>query len=236
MIPEYAGGSRSHYDTLLFDVDNTLLDFDANEAESFRSMLHHMGEAYSEELYRTYKIMNEELWRSIERGEMTAKEVVNTRFTGLLRLYGREVDGAKWEQTYRFYLNQGIQEIPGVHRILDKLHSRYRMYVITNGLEDTQTSRMKRSGLDQYFITSFISAQVGAEKPSKAFFDYVKTHIDHFNATKTLVIGDSLTSDIKGGNMAGIDTCWFCKEGAECPTDIQPTYRIHQLEDLEKLL
>lgn len=224
------------YDTLLFDVDNTLLDFDANEAEAFQAMLRHMGEPYTEELYRTYKTMNEEMWRAIERGEMTAKEVVNTRFSALMRLQGREVDGVLWEQTYRRYLNQGIQEIPGVHRVLNELQSRYRMYVITNGLEDTQTSRMKRSGLEQYFITLFISAQVGAEKPSKAFFDYVKGHIEDFDKSKTLVIGDSLTSDIKGGNMAGIDTCWFCKEGAECPLDIHPTYRIHRLEDLESLL
>lgn len=224
------------YDTLLFDVDNTLLDFDANEKESFKSMILDKGEEYSEELYETYKKMNHRMWEAVERGEITIDDVLYTRFSKLMNMYGKEVDGIEYENTYRFYLNRGIQEMPNVHEVLSELKKNHRLYVITNGIKETQDSRMNRSGLVKYFEERFISESIGANKPSSEFFDYVKNNIDDFNPSNTLIIGDSLTSDIKGGNLAGIDTCWFCKEGTVNSTGIIPTYEIHALDELFEII
>ncbi len=105
------------YRFLLFDVDNTLLDFDANEAESFRSMIEQVGETWTQELYETYRQMNINLWKQIERKEISVEEGINRRFSDLMALYGKCVDGKKWEEVYRFYLNQGAQKIPQVCRI-----------------------------------------------------------------------------------------------------------------------
>lgn len=220
------------YDTLLFDVDNTLLDFDANEKESFKSMILDKGEEYSEELYETYKKINQELWEEVERGETKVDDVLYTRFSKLMKMYGKDVDGVEYENTYRFYLNQGIQEIPNVNEVLTELKKKCRLYVITNGIKETQDSRMNRSGLVKYFEDRFISESIGANKPSSEFFDYVKNNIKNFDASKTLIIGDSLTADIKGGNLHGIDTCWFCRKGTVNNTDIIPTYEIHALDEL----
>lgn len=227
------------YKTLLFDVDNTLLDFDANEAESFHSMILDLGEVYTEELYQTYKSLNAELWKKIERKEISLEEVLNTRFARLMRCWGREVDGVQWEKVYRRYLNRGIQQIPFVHEVLTKLKESCRLYVITNGMEETQVFRMGKSGLAAYFQDFFISEKIGANKPSKEYFDYVKAHIPEFDAASTLVIGDSLTSDIKGGHDAGIDTCWFTRDRRKVPGDSEeavPTYVIHELPELLTLL
>ena len=224
------------YDTLLFDVDNTLLDFDANEKESFKSMILDKGEEYSEELYETYKKMNHRMWEAVERGEITIDDVLYTRFSKLMNMYGKEVDGIEYENTYRFYLNRGIQEMPNVHEVLSELKKNHRLYVITNGIKETQDSRMNRSGLVKYFEERFISESIGANKPSSEFFDYVKNNIDDFNPSNTLIIGDSLTSDIKGGNLAGIDTCWFCKEETVNNTGIIPTYEIHALDELFEII
>lgn len=229
------------YTTLLFDVDNTLLDFDANEAESFRNLLRDQGETYTEELYQTYREINDALWKSIERNEKTVDEVLNSRFSLLMSHYGKEVDGAEWEKNYRYYLNRGIQEIPGVHGILQRLKKDRRLYVVTNGLLETQEYRMTASGLVKYFEECFISQNIGAGKPSKEFFDHVKQHIPGFEADKTMIIGDSLTSDILGGNRAGITTCWFRKngpengkmpEGEQLEREQTPDFVIDQLEDL----
>lgn len=220
------------YDTLLFDVDNTLLDFDANEKESFKNMILDKGEEYSEELYETYKKMNQKMWESVELGETTIDDVVYTRFSKLMKKYGKDVDGVDFENTYRFYLNQGIQEMPNVHEVLTKLKKNNRLYVITNGIKETQDSRMNKSGLAKYFEKCFISESIGANKPSSEFFDYVKNNIADFDKSKTLIIGDSLTSDIKGGNLYGIDTCWFCRKGTVNNTDIIPTCKIHALDEL----
>lgn len=220
------------YEILLFDVDNTLLDFDANEAESFKNMMKDKGQAYSEELYAAYKEMNHEMWKAVERGEITVDEIVNTRFSKLMSMYGKSVDGTDYEKTYRSYLNKGIQEMPYVHEVLTEIKKDHKLYVITNGITETQKYRMNGSGLDKYFEKSFISEKVGANKPSEVFFNHVKENIEGFDASKALVIGDSLTSDIKGGNLAGIDTCWLCKEGTENDTDIKPKYTIHSLKEL----
>ena len=224
------------YTTLLFDVDNTLLDFDANEAESFRSMILELGERYTEECYQTYKKLNTELWRRLERRELTIEEVVNNRFAILMRHYGREVDGQQWETVYRRYLNRGIQQIPYVHQVLKELQKSYRLYVITNGMEETQEFRMKHANLVPYFQDFFISERIGANKPSKEFFDYVKEHIVDFQASDTLVIGDSLTSDIKGGVDAGMDTCWFTRDQQAEPKEAIPTYIIHELPEIFSVL
>ena len=149
-----------------------------------------------------------------------------------------------WEQAYRRYLNQGLQEIPQVHQVLGKLKKDgYELYVITNGVEETQTSRMARSGLDKYFRQLFISGKIGAGKPSREFFDHVKSHVERFEAREALVIGDSLTSDIKGGIDAGIDTCWFCRNKGEEEREteltdkgIRPSYMIEELTELLGIL
>lgn len=232
------------YRILLFDVDNTLLDFDANEAESFRSMLEEVGESWTEEIYETYKNLNTRLWRSIERNEITVEEGVNRRFSDLMAYYGKEVDGRQWESVYRRHLNQGIQEMPQVHQVLGRLRKEgYELYVITNGVEETQVSRMSRSGLDKYFRRLFISGAIGAGKPSKEFFDYVKDHIEKFCEKDALVIGDSLTSDIKGGIDAGIDTCWVCRQAESderekqlYERELKPSYIIGKLTELFSIL
>ncbi len=232
------------YRILLFDVDNTLLDFDANEEVSFRSMVQEMGESLTEEMYETYKRLNRELWKRIEKNEITVEEGVNRRFSDLMILYGKTVDGRQWEKTYRSFLNQGIQEIPQVHQVLGRLKKeKYELYVITNGVTETQESRMSRSGLDQYFKELFISGRIGAGKPSGQFFDYVKNHIPGFDAKETLVIGDSLSSDIRGGKDAGINTCWFTRETDEVLREkqireggVRPDYVIGTLDEIFQIL
>lgn len=165
------------YNTLLFDVDNTLLDFDANEEESFKSLIRDKGEIYSEELYEVYKKMNQGMWADIELGKIKVEEVLNTRFSKLMSKYGKSIDGGEWEKTYRSYLNQGVQLMPDVHEVLSKLHEKYTLYIITNGIAKTQYSRINGAGISQYFKDYFISEDIGANKPAIEFFNYVKDHI-----------------------------------------------------------
>ncbi len=228
------------YRILLFDVDNTLLDFDANEEEAFKAVMKEMDQAWSEELFETYKELNTDLWKRIERNEVTVEQGVNRRFSDLMAKYGKAVDGVLWEKTYRKYLNLGIQEIPQAHQVLRRLEeSGHELYVITNGVTKTQESRMARSGLDQYFREMFISGRIGAGKPSGEFFDYVKSHVPGFEEKEALVIGDSLSSDIRGGADAGIPTCWFTRNADAAARDraleesgAKPDYIIGSLPEI----
>ena len=228
------------YRILLFDVDNTLLDFDANEEEAFKAVMKEMDQAWSEELFETYKELNTDLWKRIERNEVTVEQGVNRRLSDLMAKYGKAVDGVLWEKTYRKYLNLGIQEIPQAHQVLRRLEeSGHELYVITNGVTKTQESRMARSGLDQYFREMFISGRIGAGKPSGEFFDYVKSHVPGFEEKEALVIGDSLSSDIRGGADAGIPTCWFTRNADAAARDraleesgAKPDYIIGSLPEI----
>ena len=224
------------YRILLFDADNTLLDFDANEKESFYCMMRDVGEVCTEEIYRYYHELNSDWWRKIERKEASLEYWLGNRFTVFMRHYGKEVDGQLWEKIFRGYLNHGTQQIPYAHEVLRRLQAEYDLYVITNGVEETQLYRMRESGLAMYFRDIFISKRIGDSKPSKRFFEYVKNHIPDFEVERTLVIGDSLTSDIKGGYDAGIDTCWFSRDLEAKPEGIQPTYIIHALPELFDVL
>ena len=224
------------YEILLFDVDNTLLDFDANEAESFKSTMGDKGIDYTEDLFAAYKTLNHQMWQAAERGELTVDEVIHTRFAKLLAHYDLKVDGSDFEKTYRAYLNKGIQEMPHVHEVLQALHKAHQLYVITNGLIETQTARLKDSGLSAYFEKVFISEAIGATKPSAVFFNHVKENIPGFDPQKALIIGDSLTADIKGGHLAGIDTCWICKEGTPNTSELKPNYIIHSLTELLQIV
>lgn len=224
------------YDVLLFDADNTLLDFDANEKESFRCLMRDMGEDWTEERYRTYKTMNDALWKKIERREISVEEGVNTRFAAFMERYGKQVDGRAWERVYRSYLNRGTQEMPYVHQVLARLQKEFRLYVITNGVEETQVFRMNGAGLTGYFQDMFISGRIGCGKPSREFFAYVEAHIPDFRKETALVIGDSLTSDIQGGHDARLDTCWLVRQRDARPEDVQPDYIIHSLLQLADVL
>lgn len=224
------------YHTLLFDVDNTILDFDANEAESFRKMVRDLGVTYSEEMFQRYHTINRGIWEQIEKGEIDIQSGCCKRFEILMGEYGKTVNGEVWEKTYRSHLNEGVQKMPHVNSVLERLKNDFRLYVITNGVKETQYKRMRGSGLDVYFERMFISEEIGSSKPSKEFFDYVKTHISDFQPETALVIGDSLTSDIQGGICAGLDTCWITRKRGIESAEWKPNYVIHDLSELIPIL
>ena len=151
--------------------------------------------------------------------------------------FGQEIDGKEWETKYRSCLNEGTQMIEDAEEICQWLQGRYRLFIISNGVAKTQKKRLKAAGLDKYFEQIFVSEEVGAQKPSKEFFTYVEKHIPEFDKDKALIIGDSYSSDIKGGLEYGIDTCWFIKEGEkEQVQGEKSTYRISRLKQLKDIL
>ncbi|KAA9021576.1 YjjG family noncanonical pyrimidine nucleotidase [Niallia endozanthoxylica] len=224
------------YQTLLFDVDDTLLDFGAAERSALRSLFEEQKVLVTPELEEQYKKINKSLWKSFEEGKIDRNEVVNTRFTLLFNEFGQEVDGVLLEKKYRHYLEEGHQLIEGAFELISTLQQHVELYIVTNGVSKTQDKRLRDSGLYPFFKDIFISEDTGYQKPMKEYFDYVFARISDFSAEKTLIIGDSLSSDIKGGNQAGIDTCWFNPNEKFNVTGIVPTFQIKRLNELYKTL
>ena len=221
------------YKFLLFDLDHTLLDFDAAEDVALTQLLKEEG-VEDIQAYKDYYVpMNKLLWKDLELKKITKKELVNTRFAKLFAYFGIEKDGLYLAERYQFYLAQQGQVFFGAMELLDSLIDRgYELYAATNGITTIQTGRMAQSGLAPYFNQVFISEQLQTQKPDALFYEKIGQQIAGFSKEKTLMIGDSLTADIQGGNNAGIDTVWYNPQHLENTTQLHPTYEVHSYKDL----
>ncbi|MFB6429465.1 YjjG family noncanonical pyrimidine nucleotidase [Bacillus thuringiensis] len=224
------------YKTLLFDVDDTLLDFQKAEKMALRVLFEEKGIPLTDEIEARYKKINKGLWDAFEKGELSRKEVINTRFSLLFQEYGEEVDGILLENNYRNYLEEGNQLMQGAFEFINQIQGEYELYIVTNGVSKTQDKRLRNAGLHSLFKDVFVSEDTGFQKPMKEYFDYVFERIPNFAPEEGLIIGDSLSADIKGGYVAGIDTCWFNPERKLNDSGIIPTYEVHNFEELEALL
>lgn len=224
------------YKTLFFDVDDTLLDFGAAEKLALQLLFEEQKIPLTSEIETQYKEINQGLWKRFEAGELDRDEVVNTRFSILFNEYGNKVDGTLLEKNYRTFLEQGHQLVNGAFELITELNSQYDLYIVTNGVSSTQDKRLRASGLYPLFKGIFVSEDTGFQKPMKEFFDYVFARIPHFEVNQALIIGDSLSADILGGVAAGMDTCWFNPKMKPYDSDIIPTYQIHKLEELKRIL
>lgn len=223
------------YTTLLFDIDDTLLDFQDAEEQALDKLFIEMGVPLDEKVKDAYKEMNRGFWRQHEQGKLSRQELLDTRFSLFFDTVGKKVNGPETEARYRHYLNQGHKLIENGLDVVKRLSKTKELYVVTNGVSETQHQRLQQSGLAPYFQKFFISEEMGVHKPMKEYFDIVFDEIPHVDKKQTVIIGDSLTSDIKGGQTAGIDTVWMNPQNKPA-SEIQPTYQIRQLTDLYKIL
>ena len=221
------------YKFLLFDLDHTLLDFDTSEDVALTQLLKEEGVADIQAYKDYYVPMNKSLWKDLELKKITKKELVNTRFSKLFSHFGIEKDGVYLAEHYQFYLAQQGQVFSGAMELLDSLIDRgYELYAATNGITTIQTGRLEQSGIAPFFKEIFISEQLHTQKPDAAFYEKIGARIPNFNKNHALMIGDSLSADIQGGNNAGIDTIWYNPHRLENHTQAQPTYVVHSYKDL----
>ena len=221
------------YNFLLFDLDHTLLDFDAAEDVALTQLLKEEG-IEDIQAYKDYYVpMNKSLWKDLEQKRITKAELINTRFAKLFAHFGIIKDGSYLAERYQFFLAQQGQIFSGAIELLDTLTGRgYELYAATNGITAIQTGRLAQSGLAPYFNQIFISEQLKTQKPDALFYEKIGQQIDGYSKEKTLMIGDSLTADIQGGNNAGIDTIWYNPHHLENNTQAQPTYEVDSYQDL----
>ena len=221
------------YKFLLFDLDHTLLDFDAAEDIALTQLLEEEGVEDIQNYKDYYVPMNKALWKDLEQKKITKDALINTRFEKLFAHFGIEKDGSYLAERYQFFLSKQGQTYLGVEDLLKNLIKQdYELYAATNGITGIQTGRLAQSGLAPYFNQVFISEQLQTQKPDALFYEKIGQQIEGFSKEKTLMIGDSLTADIQGGNNAGIDTIWYNPHHLENYTQAQPTYEIHSYQDL----
>ncbi len=224
------------YKTILFDADGTLFDFIRGEREALIACCKMNGYELCEDDVRAYSEINDSLWKALERGEVDKETLRVRRFELFADLMGFECDIEKLASDYTDQLSVQHFLIDGALKVVSALAEKCRLYIITNGIGYVQRSRFSLSPIYKYFLELFISEEVGYEKPSIHFFEHVARNIPDYEPETTLVVGDSITSDMKGGIGAGLDCCYFTPEGKDVPTDSKIKYVINSLYDLEKII
>lgn len=221
---------------VLFDLDDTLFDFHKAEKIALTKTLVHFGIDPTEETLALYSTINAAHWKRLELGEISREEVKVGRYRELFKTIGVECDPVKATAYYESMLAIGHYFMPGAPELLEELYRKYRLYIVSNGTAKVQEGRIGSSGIAKYMDGIFISQVLGANKPDKQFFDICFAEILDFSLSETVIIGDSLSSDIKGGINAGIITVWFNPKGIENDNDIKPDYTIKELSEVPGLL
>lgn len=224
------------YYGLLFDVDGTLLDFEASEDGALRDTLAHFSLPDTDETIAAYRAINNALWAALEQGKLKQEKLVLQRFEKLLTEIGaqeKKINPARMNEYYLAQLAQRADIFEGVEETLGELAEVATLAVVSNGVEKVQVGRLERSGLQEYFDGVFISSRIGAPKPSRKIFDAALNTLGIENRKKVLMVGDSLKADIAGGINAGLDTCWCNFHDIPLPEGApRPKYMIHSLEEL----
>ena len=224
------------YTFALFDADHTLFDFARAEREAVSACLAARGLPSDDRTIRLYSDINVGYWKMLERGEITRDALKIARFQSLFDELGCKDDAADIAIDYENNLAKQMFLIDGAEELLASLHGRCQIYIITNGTATVQRPRLSRSPLTPYFDGCFISEEMGASKPDRAFFEQVAAAIPNFEPRKALVIGDSLTSDIQGGINMGWDTCWYNPYGLPIPDGMPITYVANNFEAIHNIL
>ena len=225
------------YEILLFDADNTILDFDKAEEQALKCAFVENRLYFSQNVLDIYRKNNICQWQLFEQGRLSKPEVLINRFVETFKELNFSLDNVSVvSNVYEEYLKLGFFVVPHAVEVLEQLSKTCKLYLVSNGVVEIQNSRMKGSDLDKYFIQRFVSEEVGFPKPQIEYFDYCFRHIDGFDKAKTLIIGDSLTSDIQGGVNSGIDTCWFNPWHHSNKSKLTPTYEIADLRDILRIV
>ena len=220
---------------LFLDLDDTILDFHKAERIAIAKTIRDFGVEPTEEVLHRYHIINKWHWEQLELGKLTRAEVLENRFAVLFNELGMNVDATACARTYEKNLSQGHWFLPGAEEAVDALSKKYRLFLASNGTASVQKGRMTSANLYRFFEKVFVSQEIGHNKPSKAYFDACFAQIPGFDLSKAMIVGDSLSSDIKGGINAGMKTVWVNPGHAQA-TNIQPDYEIESLSQLEALL
>ena len=226
----------SRYTWLLFDADGTLFDFQHAEAIALKTTPDQMGLVVPASFVATYHRVNNALWRRFEGGELRASGIRRERFRLLFEDLGLVGDSLAFSEAFLENLIQESTLLDGAQSLIDQLKHQYHLALLTNGFASVQHARIARLGVGDLFNPVIISEEVGVAKPDPAIFDIALAQMGYPDKASVLMIGDSLSSDIRGGSNAGIDTCWFNPSASINRTDVVPTYEISILSDLPALL
>jgi 2-haloacid dehalogenase len=218
------------FDIIFLDLDDTIFDFGAAEANALEIVLRQFGLTATKELTQTYSRINDAHWKRLERGELTRREVQIGRFSAFFAEIGVDTNAEEANRIFMDAIAETVCFYDGAEQLLRELRTLgKRVYVVSNATRSVQLRRLEKARLLDFFDDVFLSEDIGSQKPSRLFFDRCFEMVPSMKLDRSIILGDSLTSDILGGINAGIATCWFNPKGKTAPDDIKPDFEIQRL-------
>lgn len=221
------------YKYLIFDLDDTLLDFKKAESTAISGTLKDFGINATKETVELYSTINISCWKRYEKGEITREEIYKNRVELLGKELGVKFDADEFTAKYCALLSKQGQTFPYALPLLKQLKAKgYKMAAATNGSLAAQTGRIVNSGLSGFFnLGIYISEVIGFKKPDPEFFRFVLKSIGAKNKNEVLVIGDSPSSDIAGAISSKLDCCFVNIRNKEIQIP-NATYHVNSLENI----
>ena len=225
------------YPIVLLDADNTLYDFDAAEHKALCKVLSDRGYSTDPDTLKIYLDINTALWEAFAHGEVTQEFLLVERFRRFVECVGGDHDPVQFNADYIGALATNADLIPGAKDFCEHLVKKgCTLAIVTNGASAAQRGRFTRSGLGEYIPYLYISQELGANKPDPLFFDYVCRDMEITDRSQAVVVGDNLSSDILGGNQAGIDTVWYNPHNKPLSGPARPTYTAAEFAEIEVII
>lgn len=227
---------------VLIDIDNTLLSFTGYVKESMREGFSYFGlKPYTEEMFSIFEKINNSLWRQLEQGTLTFEELEKCRWNMIFKELGIVFDGPTFEEYFRERLCYSAILEDGAEDLLKYLSRKYTLCAASNGPFEQQLNRLRIGKMSDYFTYCFISSQIGAQKPSKQFFDYCfnalrETEYPDLAPVEVIIIGDSISSDISGGIDYGMHTCLYQKNEIPDRNDPKADHVVSSLVEIKNIL
>ena len=221
----------------LVDVDDTILDFHGVSALALREAFEENGVQWQEYLGEEFRAFNSNLWAALERKEISRATLMAERFSRFFAyMHMEQVDGKKVNECFLRYISTYPRFMEGAEDFLLSLRSLGRIYFVTNGTKEIQQSRFDRIGLWKYAENTFISQEVGFDKPAKEYTAYVMSNIEDFRREDAVWIGDSLSADIRAAKEAQITSIWYNPKKKSAGEEVKPDYIASDFSEILTIL
>lgn len=226
------------FKVILWDVDGTLLNFKAAEKNAIKTLFGEFSIGVcTDEMIARYSKINEKYWKALERGEMSKPDVLRGRFAEWFASEGIDFDRVdEFNSCYQIRLGDTICFCDNAFELVSELKGKIKQFAVTNGTIRAQENKLRLSGLDKIFDEVFISDKIGIDKPNAEFFVPVFEKLSDVKKDEIIIVGDSLTSDMRGGNNVGIKCAWYNPDGKENDTDLKIDYIIKNLNEIKDII
>lgn len=227
-----------NYTHVIFDLDNTIFDFQAAEKNALRSVFKVLGFNLTPDLYRKFIEFNQKLQVKADQGTLTEKQIQDICFPSFFKqeLDYKVTDNQKLLSVFQNGITTSYIFRLHARDMIKKLHQQsYHLITISNGIYQLQLARLKKTGINKYFDHLFVSEKVGTNKDTANFYDYIFKN-SSCNIDNSIVIGSNLKTDILGANVSQLDSIWYNKAHEMNMSSIHPTFVVDDLSKIPDLL